>query len=436
MNAHATTARWTNLELAEPSGLNFAVGFFFAIRTAVVFFCVRLFGLDPSTGSAANLGLGFLLLLLVCFQSFGHVHRSFGSMLRLPPIAWAFAFLLFSLCSLAWSATVSLPNSFAYWCGLAFDVALVVLLFRAGSTPVVAHSILKGFIAGACCLALLAWILPADPSDLRLGDAEFFNTNQIGNLCAFAILLAQYLMRRKDGRWKLAAVFLAITLIRSLSKTTIFAFLVCEVFLFLRDRSITRKTRLLLLAATLVVAGLFWGLFQAYFDIYTTSGNQAETLTGRTAIWATVLDAALQHPILGHGFDSLWKIIPPFGPDRFEARHAENELLQQFYAYGVFGVVLLAGLYASLFLQIRRLPRSPVKIAFFSILLYVLVRGLAEAEPFDLLLPLWSIVLLSLLIEDEKNARIALPESAPNAPDQEPHAPAAQTPPSESPREA
>jgi exopolysaccharide production protein ExoQ len=436
MNAHIAATKWASLELAEPTGLAFAAGFFFAFRAAVVFLCVRLLGLDPSTGSAASLGLGFLLLLLVCFQSLGHVHRSFASMLSLPPIAWVFAFLLFSLCSLAWSATVSLPNSFAYWCGLASDVAVVVLLFRAGSAPVVAHSILKRFIAGACCIALLAWILPASSTDLRLGDEDFLNTNQIGNLCAFAILFAQYLMRRKDGRWKLAAALLALTLVRSLSKTTLVAFLVAEAFLLLRDRSIARKTKVLLVAASLLILAVFWGLFQAYFSIYANAGNQAETLTGRTAIWATVLDAALQQPILGHGFDSLWKIIPPFGPDRFEARHAENELLQQFYAYGVFGIVLLAGLYTSLFVQIRRLPRSPVKIVFFSILLYVLVRGLAEAEPFDLLLPLWSIILLSLLVDDESNAPIAHAELSIDTLNREPRAPTAHPPAPESPREA
>jgi exopolysaccharide production protein ExoQ len=436
MNADASAAKWTSIELAEPTGLALAAGFFFAFRAAVVFLCARLLGLDPSTGSAANLGLGFLLLLLVCFQSLGHVHRRFGSMLRLPPVAWVLAFLSFSLCSLAWSATVSLPNSFAYWCGLAADIAIVILLLRAGSTALVAHSLLKGFIAGACCIALIAWILPADPTDLRLGDGDFLNTNQIGNLCAVAILFAQSLMRRKDGRWKIAAVFLALTLVRSLSKTTLAAFLAAEAFLLLRDRSIARKTKLLLATASLLIVVAFWGLFQAYFSIYTNAGNQAETLTGRTAIWATVLDSALQHPIVGNGFDSLWKIIPPFGPDRFEARHAENELLQQFYAYGVFGVALLAGIYGSLFLQIRRLPRSPVKIVFFSTLLYVLVRGIAEAEPFDLLLPLWSIVLLSLLIDDEENAQIELPESASVTLQYEPHAPAAHTPPSESPREA
>jgi len=95
----------------------------------------------------------------------------------------------------------------------------------------------------------------------------------------------------------------------------------------------------------------------------------------------------------------MWKVVPPFGPEKFEARHAENELLTQFYAFGIVGVCLLIGIYGSLFRQMRRLPRGPLRIVFFSLLLFVVVRGLAEAEPFDLLLPLWSIVLISLLVE-------------------------------------
>ena len=130
-----------------------------------------------------------------------------------------------------------------------------------------------------------------------------------------------------------------------------------------------------------------------------TAGNQAETLTGRTGIWAYVLTAALEQPLIGHGFDSMWKVIPPFGPEQFEARHGENELLTQFYAFGIVGICLLIGIYGSLYRQIRRLPRGPLRIVFLSLLLFVVVRGLAEAEAFDLLLPLWSIVLISLLVE-------------------------------------
>jgi hypothetical protein len=47
-------------------------------------------------------------------------------------------------------------------------------------------------------------------------------------------------------------------------------------------------------------------------------------------------------------------------------------------------------------------------------LLFIVVRGLAEAEPFDLLLPLWTIVLVSLTVDFAKpaNAEVNLPSSA------------------------
>ena len=170
----------------------------------------------------------------------------------------------------------------------------------------------------------------------------------------------------------------------------------------------SRKTKILLTISAVVLIFVFWGLFEAYYDIYTTAGNQAETLTGRTAIWLYVVNAVSDHPWtlwIGHGFDSWWKVVPPFGGELFEARHAENEVLQQFYAYGVAGVVMLVGLYGSLYRQLRRLRRSSTKLLFLSILLFVVVRGLAEADAFDLLLPLWSIILISALVDHEASSR-------------------------------
>src|ERR1700728_2001728 len=383
---------------AQPTGLAFALGFFFSFRLIIILLSVRVLGTAPRAGAELSLLVDLLMLLVVCFRTLGYKQRTFGSMLRLSSIRWVLAFLIFSFCSLAWSATVSLPTSVAYWCGIAADVAMVVLLLRAGSVTGVSHSLMKGFVLSACCLAVIAWIMPGQ-ADLRLGDEELFNTNQIGNLCATAIFLAQYLPRRKAGRWGFALLLLALTLLRSLSKTTIVAFLISESFLIIADRSISRKTKIMLTVAVVLVILLFWGLFEAYYDIYTNAGNQAETLTGRTAIWAYSLDAALEQPLIGHGFDSMWKVVPPFGPEKFEARHAENELLTQFYAFGIVGIFLLIGIYGSLYRQIRRLPRGPLRIVFLSLLMFVAVRGLAEAEPFDLLLPLWSIVLISLLIE-------------------------------------
>lgn len=149
---------------------------------------------------------------------------------------------------------------------------------------------------------------------------------------------------------------------------------------------------------------VFWGLFEAYYGVYTTAGNQAETLTGRLAIWLYVLNSVFDHPWslwIGHGFDSWWRVVPPFGIDAFEARHAENELLQQLYAFGVAGVVLLIGTYGSLFRQLRKPRNGPARALFFSFLVFIIVRGLAVADSFDLLLPLWSIVAISALLDRE-----------------------------------
>jgi exopolysaccharide production protein ExoQ len=402
----------TNLAQVEYDGVAFAVGFYFSFRLSIVLFSVRILGLEPSAGTALSLAIDLLLLGLVCFNLLGFTHTTFLSLLRLSTVRWVIIFLAVSCCSLAWTESTSLPNSAGYWLGLVVDVAIITLLLRSPSMISVAHSLIKGFICSTCLLAFLAWVMPAQ-SDLRLGDEQFFNTNEIGNLCAFTIFLAQYLMRRKDGKWGLVTFFLVVTLLRSLSKTTIAAFLLSEGFLVIQDKSMSRRAKVLLSLATLLLGVVFLGLFEAYYDVYTSAGNQAETLTGRTAIWLYVLNALFDHPWslwIGHGFDAWWKVVPPFG-DNFEARHAENELLQQLYAYGVLGILLLVGLYGSLFRQVRKLPQSPVRVIFLSLLLFIVIRGLAEADSFDLLLPLWASVLISLLAEHERNVQDFTPGS-------------------------
>jgi len=373
-------------------------GFFFSFRSAIAFIAVRLLGMDPQLGAATSVAASLLILAAAAFHSLGT--GSLVSVLQLRPSRWVLLFLAFSCLSLVWSGTVSMPASLAYWCAMAADVATVALLLAGNSATDLGHALMRGYIVSTCWLALLAWIIPAQ-TDLRLGDSDYFNTNQIANLCAFAIFFAQYLTRRSSGKWTVIAIFLGITLMRTLSKTTLAAFLLSQGFLLIRDPSITRRKKSWIAASAILVMLLFWGLFEAYYDVYTTTGNQAETLSGRTAIWTFAIEHALEKPWTGNGFDSMWRVMPPFGPDYFEARHAENEILQQFYAYGVTGVALLAGLYISLFRQIRQLRHSPVRVVLSSLMLFIVVRGLAEAEPFDLLLPLWCVVLIGALLSAE-----------------------------------
>ena len=315
-------------------------------------------------------------------------------MLRLPSVRWVAIFLTFTACSLVWTAAASLPAAIVFWSAMAADAGMVALLLRVGPAKEVAISLIKGYVWGACAVAVIAWLLPAQ-SDLRLGDEELLGANQIGYLCAFAAFFAQYLMREKQGKWGAAAVLLAVTLLRSLSKTSIVAFLVAESFLLARDSSMTRKTKVMLVLGSIATGIAFSSLLTSYFDIYTT-GTSPETLTGRLGIWAVFFEEAIQQPWIGHGFHSAWNVIPPFGD--FEARHAHNELLQQFYAYGAAGICMLAGLYGSFYRLIRTLPVGAFRAFLSAFLIFILVRGLTDTEPCDLSLPKWAIVMFSLLI--------------------------------------
>jgi exopolysaccharide production protein ExoQ len=369
------------------------IGFYFAFRVIFVVIGVRLFLLEARTGVTLSLGCGFLLLLLVLFQDFGLTPLGPVVLLRLRPFRWVLVFLGFTGLSLTWTVAESVAAAAAFWCAMAADLAMVVMLMRMHPLLETATSLMRGFVCGACAVALAAWLLPPQ-SDLRLGDEELLGPNQIGFVCAFAMFLAQFLIRRKKLFWIAPAVFLGVTLLRTLSKTSILAFVAGQAFILIRDRSLTRRDKLLMAGAAACALAAFWGLIEAYYAVYTNAGSQAETLTGRLGLWAYFLDRSLEKPWIGHGFHSVWKVIPPFSED-FEARHAHNELLQQFYAYGLAGVVMLFGLYGSLVRQIRSMAPGPMRAFAGGFLCFILVRGLADTEAFDLSLPLWAITLFS-----------------------------------------
>lgn len=388
----------TDERTGEPAGvLPAAVGFYFAFRIFTVLISVRALGWEPQTGTAINLAVDFLLLAAAAFCAGGE-GTAFRELARPPAVRWAIIFVAFACCSLLWSRTVSMAISTGYWCGIACDFALVALLLRARPAFAIAEPLMSGYVWGGCAGAVIAWMMPTQ-SDLRLGDEQLLGPNSIGYVCACAFFFAQYLIRARGRRLTVQAVFLAITVLRSLSKTTIVALLVSQAFLLIRDRSMSRRTKLLLAVAAVLVGCLFSALFLSYLDLYTSTGNESETLTGRLGIWAYFLSEAVQQPWIGHGFDSVRKVVPPFGPDQFEAPHAHNELLQQFYVYGAAGVVVVAGIYVSFWRQVRRLASGPDRTWLLSLILFALVRSLADTESFDLSLPLWAILLLSRVIE-------------------------------------
>jgi exopolysaccharide production protein ExoQ len=403
MSTNASTLEMSSAA-AQPVGmLPMAVGFFLSFRLFSVLLAVRLLGADSQVGVEVSLVTGFLLFGATLFNSIGVATKKPGVMLRQPCYFWILCFVGFSGLSLAWSVAVSLSAAAVFWCALVADLATVVLLLRTGPVLDASSALMRGYVYGACCIAAVAWIMPAQ-SDLRLGDEELLGPNQIGYACAFAIFFTQYLMRSNQTRWKLFAVFLGITLLRSLSKTTIAAFLVGEAIVIIMNRSMSPKTKKLLIAGFLIVIAAFWSLLVSYYQVYLDEGNQSLTLSGRVFIWAYILNEAIDRPWIGHGFHSVWKVIPPFGSDQFEAAHAHNELLQQFYTYGIAGIVMMVGFYRSFYRQVKRLPASPLRPLLLGVLAFVLIRGLADTERFDLSLPLWAAAMFSAIMAEQTEA--------------------------------
>ena len=387
----STSAAIVRLETAaQPcSIMAAAVGFYFAFRYATEYL---FFQSDPRTGAAFSVALNMMFFAMVLFHSLGNAPNTLRATVRVPAFPAVSAFLLIALYSLVWSATVSVGVAFAYWCGVAADVGMVVLLLRNGPQPMSA-SLMKGYVWGAIVIAVIIWLSPT-MQDLRPGDDEYFSPNAIALICAFGVFIAQYLSRSHRS-WNIAAVLLSITLLRTLSKTTIAAFIAGEALLLIRDSAITRRKLLAIVVASGLVVAAFWRLIEAYFEVYTTTGNEAETLTGRVGIWNYTLESSLEQPWIGHGFHSFRNVVPAFGV--FEAWHAHNELLQLFYTYGIVGLLLFIAVYGSLYLQLRRASVSD-KALFYGLLLFIVIRGFGDTDRFELTLPLWFVFLISSLL--------------------------------------
>jgi exopolysaccharide production protein ExoQ len=364
------------------------VGFIFAFRICLT---VLWFQDAPESASILSVALSLTLFFAAALSTIGSTPAIPASSFRTPTLRSIAALLSLVLVSLLWT-----PAPFAaaagYWCAWAVDVLTIWFILRDGPPEISAAAIMKGFVSGSCLVAIVAWSLPAT-RDLRLGEEDFLHPNALGFLFSIATLLAAHLARRSTP-WVWPALFLGATLLRTLSKSAIIAFVAAFGFALIKDSTLSRKVKIWIgIAASLILASL-WGLLEAYLTTY-TEGTGPETLTGRTLIWAISLEYAIKKPLFGNGFYSYRFVVPPFG--KFEAQQAHDELLQQFFSFGAVGVLLTIALYWIFFRQIRRAAPSQLKTLAATLLLFALIRGLTDAQNFDLNFPLWLMAMLSIL---------------------------------------
>jgi exopolysaccharide production protein ExoQ len=386
------------------------IGFTFAFRVCLT---VLWFQDEPQQGAIASVALSLTLLTFAALSSIGSTPFIPASCFRTTTIRWSAAFLTLALFSILWTSA-SASAAAAYWGAWFADVAIVWFVLRDGPPEISAAAIMKGFVCGACLVAIIAWSLPPTV-DLRLGDEDYLHPNALGFLFSIATLLASHLAR-KSTAWTWPALFLATTLVRTLSKSSIIAFVAAFSFALIRDSSLSRKIKMWIGIASGIILASLWGILEAYLVTYSHSTGP-ETLTGRTIIWALSFEYAIKKPVLGNGFYSYRFIVPPIGT--FEGQQAHDELLQQFFAFGAIGVILTIAIYWAFFRQIRRSPTSHLKTLAGSLLLFALIRGLTDAQNFDLSFPLWLMIMFSVLLASQTSPSNHLPPTPTPEPEPE-----------------
>jgi exopolysaccharide production protein ExoQ len=365
--------------------VSYVLGLFLAVRISITFLA---FQSEPTTGTAVSIAISCGFVFLAWAASEGRA----VAMYRSTTAQWLCAYLAFVAISLCWSATKSPGVALMYWVGLAADCASVFLLARGSEPAEVCKDIMKGFVIGSSLVGLIAWTLPTLP-DLRIGNEDFLHPNALGYLLGIATLFALKLSRSSPWMAMIAAGC-GITLLRTLSKASIAAFAAAVALYLLRDSHMTRRAKTWIGIGAAMVIASSWGLLEAYANTY-DQVNHVETLTGRTFIWAVAWEEALKSPWLGHGFYSFRFVIPAIGT--FEPWQAHNELLQQFFCYGIVGLVIMIGIYWNFMRAIRSARHHEFATLAAAILLFAVIRGLVDTERFDINYPLWLITLFVLV---------------------------------------
>ncbi len=404
---HAQPLQAIPLSLRKPtfgSSLHIIAGFFFAYRFALTYLG---FQSNPRAGSIVSLALSSLLFAVAVVYTSGDGDYSISFSLSSHSVRWLIAYIVLSGSSLLWTAAESIADAAALWTGMVLELGTVLLLIRRPRAAEQTDCLFKGYVFGMLFIGAVAWAGPVQ-SDLRIGDYDFLHPNVVAMDSAFAFFLAQHLALR-NRIWRWACLALGITMLRTLSKTTFVAFLIGEAFYLLRERELARRTKVTIAVISAVTLVAFASLLSTYFELYANagSGTQVETLTGRTAIWATALSMGLERPWFGHGFYSFRALVPAFGS--FEPWHAHNEILQEFFEYGLPGIGVVVGLYTSMLSGVKRfadragaaaIPRTRSYGRLVSVLvLFALIHGLTESVNFGLTIPLWLSCVLALSLQ-------------------------------------
>jgi O-antigen ligase len=342
------------------SGIDLASAFFVLNLVGVFNILSRLYYGEPqvvseTTALAAALNLGFVLACLALFLGRFRTTMSIsaGNLLAISLVS---LFLL----SIAWSVD---PWTTARRAGLYVFFVLGVIGMAARLTD----REFTGLISKVCLLSAVASLAllafdpssalalrdPSDPFDLAGGTLAlrgiFIHKNLLGQVMAAGVLASLHVLRAAASRqarfWSVVSsiVFLVIVLASKSSTSISVTLYLCLMTFFL---SLYRRDGLARALGTslAVLSGAIALALTLFPDPVLEILGKDATLTGRTELWALVIDQIYERPVAGWGYFGFWGPANPAAyaisaQMRYQVPTAHNGLLEMLLELGVIGTI-------------------------------------------------------------------------------------------------
>ncbi len=233
----------------------------------------------------------------------------------------------------------------------------------------------------------------------RMGTGVTTHKNSLGVLCALSVFFLIWVAFRK---WRAGEFFknrshiyadalvigIALFLLfgggGTYSATSIFIFIVGIVSLLVlyRMKNLTRYVANHL--KTVMITGIltFMLLNSVLLPMVTSSLNRNESLSGRAAIWRSVLDVASHNPLLGTGYGGYWGLVPGAYTKNHDVKQSHNGYLDVYLQVGMVGIIALFAFFLEFCNKVRRELYSVFDWGVFGIcfLLMVLLYNYTEAD--------------------------------------------------------
>jgi len=371
----------------------------------------------------------WILLLIVSF-ALSRRWQTILPIIKQTVIIWLLVFL--AIISIIWSINpkLTLLRSVSLFGTTSFGVFLSFRYRVEEQLQIVAFVI----ITMAVVSILLISFVPSDAIMHGVHEGAwrgtFFHKNFLGKnmVIGVLVLIMVNIATKMRPVFSLGGAGLcALLLVGSQSVTSIVAAIACGFFLmFFR----TLKTvpggyrRTFMVVSFLVIGALVTPLLHGNINSVLQAFGRDGTLTGRTQLWAILLDKAMLKPWLGYGYAAFWQgrssvsgeVTEAFG--NWYPTHAHNGFMDLLLDLGLVGLSVFISTFGVIFFRAYRLairPHSNIDYWPAMYMSFFMLYNLAESDlfrPLSIMWPLFIAAAIQVLGRDSKADCLCLEPSS------------------------